>query len=99
MASKDSFRARTTLQVGADTYSIFSLKSLAKAGVGNVDRLPVTIRILLENLLRQEDGVNVTDDHVRAVAAWDPKKPSDREISFMPARVILQDFTGVPCVV
>jgi aconitate hydratase len=62
-------------------------------------RLPFTLKILLENLLRYEDGVNVTKDDVRAIAEWDPKSPSEKEISYMPARVILQDFTGVPCVV
>jgi aconitate hydratase len=62
-------------------------------------RLPFTLKILLENLMRHEDGVNVTKDDIRAIVEWNPKKPSEREISYMPARVVLQDFTGVPCVV
>ncbi len=95
----DSFKSKQTLKAGSKNYSYFSLKPLIDAKIGHIDKLPFTMKILLENLLRQEDGANVTADDIRAVASWDPKAPSDREISFMPARVILQDFTGVPCVV
>jgi len=97
--SIDTFKTRSALNAGGTNHQYFSLKSLARAGVGHIDRLPFTIKILLENVLRQEDGLNVTQDHIRAVAGWDASKQSDQEISFMPARVILQDFTGVPCVV
>src|SRR3990172_12075975 len=75
------------------------LDALARAGVGHVDRLPFTLRILLENLLRLEDGVLVTDEDVRALASCSPGETPEREIAFMPARVLLQDFTGVPAVV
>ncbi|HUF47544.1 MAG TPA: aconitate hydratase AcnA [Vicinamibacterales bacterium] len=95
----DSFETRRRLSVGADTVEYFSLPALAEAGVGDVARLPFSLRILLENLLRREDGRTVTADDVRALATWDTRRRVDREISFMPARVLLQDFTGVPCVV
>jgi aconitate hydratase len=99
MKSIDSFKTRTTLKAGAASYTIHSLRALSRAGVGHVDKLPFTIRILLENVLRQEDGLNVTKEHIRALAGWEAARANDQEISFMPARVILQDFTGVPCVV
>ena len=77
--------------------TIFDVRALERAGVGRVAQLPFSIRILLENLLRHEDGANVTADHIEALAQWDPS--ADREISFVPARVLLQDFTGVPAIV
>src|SRR5450631_4769189 len=89
----DSFKARTTLNVGALQYEILSLDAL------NVGRLPFSLKILLENLLRFEDGVNVTKSDIEALLAWDPKAAPAHEIAFTPARVILQDFTGVPCIV
>ena len=95
----DSFKSKQKLKVGNKDFHYFSLKPLVDGNVGHVEKLPFTMKILLENLLRQEDGANVTKDDIAAVAGWDPSKPSDQEISFMPARVILQDFTGVPCVV
>src|SRR6202051_2408162 len=92
----DSFKARTTLSVGAQQYEILSLTALKGH---KVDRLPYSLKILLENLLRFEDGVNVTRQDIEAVLNWDPKANPSHEIAFTPARVILQDFTGVPCVV
>jgi len=90
----DSFGARSTLRVGEREYIIYRL-----AAAGDVSRLPYSLRILLENLLRTEDGVTVTRDDILALANWDPSTPPDREIAYSPARVVLQDFTGVPCVV
>src|SRR5262245_39495357 len=95
----DSFNSRATLKAGGATYAISKLAALEKAGPGSLRRLPYCLRILLENLLRCEDGDTVRREDILALAAWDPKKPSDREISFTPARVLLQDFTGVPAVV
>jgi aconitate hydratase len=94
----DSFSARSTLRVGGAQYEMFRLDALARVGL-DVQRLPYSLRILLENLLRHEDGVTVTADDVRALAGWNPAAPPDREIAFTPARVLLQDFTGVPAVV
>ncbi len=93
----NSFDARSTLKVGSRTFEIFRLAALTRAGF-DVARLPYSLRILLENLLRTEDGVVVTADDVRALAGWAPGSPP-REIAFTPARVLLQDFTGVPAVV
>jgi len=97
--SRDSFSTRRTLTVGSETVHYYSLPALEEAGVGAVSRLPFSLKILLENLLRREDGRSVTSDDIRALASWDTTRPASREISFMPARVLLQDFTGVPCVV
>jgi len=92
----DSFKARTQLAVGSRTYEIMSLKALPQQKVA---RLPYSLKILLENLLRFEDGVNVTRKDIEAVLDWDPQAAPSHEIAFTPARVIMQDFTGVPCVV
>jgi aconitate hydratase len=92
----DSYQARTTLTSGAVAYEIFNIKAL---GAERVARLPYSLKILLENLLRFEDGVNVTRKDIEALLNWDPKAQPAYEISFTPARVIMQDFTGVPCVV
>ncbi len=94
----NSFGARSTLRVGDREYRIFRLKALEQEGI-DVSRLPYSLRILLENLLRTEDGVTVTRDDVLALARWNPAEKSDREIAYTPARTVLQDFTGVPCVV
>jgi len=99
MPSLDTFKSRTSLTVGADTVSIFSLPALEKAGYPNVARLPYSLKILLENLLRREDNGFVKTADITALASWDPKTIGEKEMSFMPARVLLQDFTGVPCVV
>src|SRR5882762_3927512 len=92
----DSFKARTTLSVGAQRYEILSLSALKGH---KVDRLPYSLKILLENLLRFEDGVNVTKSDIEALLKWDPNALPSYEIAFTPARVIMQDFTGVPCIV
>ncbi len=99
MPSLDTYKTRTPLSVGAETVSIYSLPVLAKAGFPNVDRLPYSLKILLENLLRREDNGFVKTADIKALASWDPKTIGEKELSFMPARVLLQDFTGVPCVV
>ena len=95
---QDSFGARTTLEVGGQSYSIARIPALKEHGF-DVDRLPFAMRILLENLLRHEDGVSVDKGDIEAVAGWDPDKHVSREIAFRPARVLMQDFTGVPAVV
>jgi aconitate hydratase len=92
--SANSFGARDTLRVGDESYEIFRLDS-----VEGSNRLPYSLKVLLENLLRTEDGANVTADHIRALGGWDAKAQPSQEIQFTPARVIMQDFTGVPCVV
>jgi aconitate hydratase len=94
----NSFGSRSTLKVGSSEYEIFRLSALEKAGL-RPGRLPFSLRILLENLLRTEDGRAVKADDIRALASWDPKAEPTKEIAFMPARVLLQDFTGVPAVV
>ena len=98
MSSLDSFKTRTSLTVGTDTVSIYSLPSLEKQFPA-VASLPYSLKILLENLLRREDNAFVKAADIRALASWDPKTIGEKEMSFMPARVLLQDFTGVPCVV
>ena len=97
--SLDSFKTRTTIAVGRDSFDLFSLPALERAGFSGVSRLPFSLKILLENLLRREDNAFVHADDIRALASWTPKATGEKEISFMPARVLLQDFTGVPCVV
>ena len=102
-ASKNSFSTRSALRVGDESFEIYKLGALAAAaGGGNVARLPFSLKVLLENLLRHEDGKFVFAEDIRALAGWDPTSAagaSEKEISFMPARVLLQDFTGVPAVV
>ena len=93
----DSFATRDQLSVNGKSYTIYSLAKLGQRY--NLARLPYSIKILVENLLRCEDGVSVTKESIEAIAQWDAKKEPDTEIAFMPARVVLQDFTGVPCVV
>ncbi|MEY4580679.1 MAG: hypothetical protein RL701_5382 [Pseudomonadota bacterium] len=95
----DSFQSKGTLTVGARSYEIYRLSALKDAGVADISRLPFSLRVLLENLLRNEDGKNVSRDDIVAAANWDPKAKPKSEIAYMPARVLLQDFTGVPCVV
>jgi aconitate hydratase len=90
---------KKTLNVGKDSYTIFSLNEAKKQGFTNIDKLPKSMKILLENLLRNEDGKNVTFDDFKAVNDWADKKTSSREIAYYPARVVMQDFTGVPGVV
>jgi aconitate hydratase len=100
--SKNTFGTRSKLQVGNDSFEIYKLSALEREGIGKVSQLPFSLKVLLENLLRHEDGRFVFDADVRALATWDPTSAqgaSEKEISFMPARVLLQDFTGVPAVV
>ncbi|MDA2928535.1 aconitate hydratase AcnA [Acidobacteria bacterium AH-259-O06] len=97
--SLDSFGVRSSLQVNGRELDYFDLTALEVKGIGNLSRLPFSLKILLENLLRHEDGEAITDDDIKTLINWDPKKRPDREIAFTPARVILQDFTGVPTVV
>ncbi|WP_181703434.1 aconitate hydratase AcnA [Chthonobacter albigriseus] len=97
--SLDSFKSRKELTVGAKTYVIYSLTEAEKNGLPGVGRLPFSLKVLLENLLRFEDGRTVSADDIRAIAEWLVRKGSDREIAFRPARVLMQDFTGVPAVV
>jgi aconitate hydratase len=97
--STDSFKTRRTLTVGSETVHYYSLPALQEAGFAGVARLPYSLRILLENLLRREDNAFVKKDDVATLAGWDVKSGAEREIAFMPARVLLQDFTGVPAVV
>ncbi|WP_424641686.1 aconitate hydratase AcnA [Embleya sp. AB8] len=94
VVSANSFDARSTLNVGDESYEIFRLDK-----VEGSKRLPYSLKVLLENLLRTEDGANITADHIRALGGWDAKAEPSEEIQFTPARVIMQDFTGVPCVV
>lgn len=95
----DKLGTRRTLQVGAKSYDYFSLKALVEAGHKGVDRLPFSLKVLLENLLRYEDGRTVKVEDVKALADWQPTDTTDREIAYRPARVLMQDFTGVPAVV
>ena len=99
MTTLNSFGTRTEIRSGGQAVQIYSLPALEKAGFAGVARLPYSMKILLENLLRREDNAFVRADDIRAVAQWSAAAASETEISFMPARVLLQDFTGVPCVV
>jgi Aconitase family (aconitate hydratase) len=92
--SVNSFGARDTLKVGDKSYQIYRL-----AAVPNTEKLPYSLKVLAENLLRNEDGSNITKDHIEAIANWDPKAKPSIEIQYTPARVVMQDFTGVPCIV
>ncbi|MCU1536499.1 MAG: acnA [Humibacillus sp.] len=94
MGSVDSFKAKGTLEVGGQSYEIYRL-----AQVEGQENLPYSLKVLLENLLRTEDGANITAEHIRALGSWDENAQPDTEIQFTPARVIMQDFTGVPCIV
>jgi aconitate hydratase len=99
---KNSFATRAALKVGSESFEIYRLDALEHSGAGKPSRLPFSLKVLLENLLRHEDGRFVHAEDIRALATWDPTSAegaSEKEISFMPARVLLQDFTGVPAVV
>ncbi len=99
MGSNNSFNTRTSLTVGGASFHIFSLPALEKAGFPSISRLPFSLKILLENLLRREDARFVDPDDIQALAGWDVASKAQKEIAFTPARVLLQDFTGVPAVV
>src|SRR6476646_12127637 len=94
VASTNSFNAHGELKVGDQSYEVYRLSA-----VEGSDTLPYSLKVLLENLLRTEDGANITADHIRALGAWDETADPDTEIQFTPARVLMHDFTGVPCVV
>ena len=96
--SLNSFHSRSALKVGSKEYEIYRLDALDKQGI-STRHLPYSLRILLENLLRTEDGRNVKKNDIRALAAWNRSSKPEKEIAFTPSRVLLQDFTGVPAVV
>jgi aconitate hydratase len=96
---KDSFKTRKTLTVGGKSYDYFSLKAAQAAGVGDVENLPYSLKVLMENLLRNEDDFTVFAEDIKAMGQWTKDKKSTREINYYPARVLMQDFTGVPAVV
>src|SRR6202167_4842299 len=98
MMSLNSFNSRSALKVGTKEYEIYRLDALDKQGI-SIKHLPYSLRILLENLLRTEDGRNVKKEDIRSMAGWNKNSKPDQEIAFTPSRVLLQDFTGVPCVV
>src|ERR1700704_5205080 len=99
MTSLDSFKCRKILKVGTKSYVHYSLAAAEKNGLRGISRLPFSMKVLLENLLRHEDGRSVAKEDIQAVAKWLKTKTSEREIAFHPARVLMQDFTGVPAVV
>jgi aconitate hydratase len=99
VTSADSYKSRKTLKVGSKTYQYFSLKAAEQQGLKGVSKLPFSLKVLLENLIRHEDGRTVSKDDLKAMVDWLRKRKSEREIAFRPARVLMQDFTGVPAVV
>jgi aconitate hydratase len=99
MTSLDSFKCCRTLKVGSKTYAYYSLPIAEKNGLKGISRLPFSLKVLLENMLRFEDGKTVTKEDIQAFSNWLKAKTSDREVPFRPARVLMQDFTGVPAVV
>ncbi|MCI4010283.1 aconitate hydratase AcnA [Brevibacterium sp. ZH18] len=94
MSNVDTFKSKSTLTVGETDYEIYRLDKVAGS-----EKLPFSLKVLLENLLRTEDGANITSEHIEALGSWDPSAEPDTEIQFTPARVVMQDFTGVPCIV
>jgi len=99
MALKDAFNVKSSLQVGDKTYTYFSLPKLEESGFSSISKLPFSIKVLLEAAIRQFDGRAITNDHVNLIANWTEGQDKNKEIPFKPARIVLQDFTGVPCVV
>ncbi|MDQ0859562.1 aconitase A [Bacillus sp. V2I10] len=99
LSHHDVFQARKSFTVGGKTYNYYSLKALEDAGVGNVSKLPYSIKVLLESVLRQVDGRVITKEHVENLAKWGTAEQKELDVPFKPSRVILQDFTGVPAVV
>ncbi|MCG8423289.1 MAG: aconitate hydratase AcnA [Proteobacteria bacterium] len=97
-SSRDSFHSKATIAIGDRQIAIYRLDALSKAGIGDVATLPYSLRVLLENLLRNEDGITVTPSDIEAVATWDPGATPSQEVAFRPSRVVMQDFTGVPAV-
>ena len=99
MTSLDSFKCQKNLKVGGKTYVYYSLPAAEKNGLKGISKLPYSMKVLLENLLRNEDGRTVKKEDIQAVAKWLKKRKLEHEIAFRPARVLMQDFTGVPAVV
>ena len=99
MANKDNYGVRSSLQVGDKSYAYYSLNALEEKGLGPISKLPFSIKVLLEAAVRQFDGVAVTEDHVKKLATWTEERDANQEVPFTPARIVLQDFTGVPAVV
>ncbi|WNJ99734.1 aconitate hydratase AcnA [Thalassospiraceae bacterium LMO-JJ14] len=99
ITGKDSLGTRRTLEVGGKSYDYFSLEAAQAAGIGDISRLPYSLKVVLENLVRRENGRTVTTDDIKAVGKWLDTRTSDHEIAYLPARVLMQDFTGVPAVV
>src|SRR5260370_5024467 len=99
MTSLDSFKSQKTLKVGGKTYVYYSLSAAEKNGLKGISKLPYSMKVLLENLLRNEDGRSVKKEDIQAIAKWLKKRKLEHEIAFRPARVLMQDFTGVPAVV
>ena len=99
MVKNDVFKARSTFEVNGKKYHYYRLQALEEAGIGNVSRLPYSIKVLLESVLRQVDGRVITREHVENLAKWGTNELKDVDVPFKPSRVILQDFTGVPAVV
>ena len=93
------FQSKQTLTVGGKSYTYYRLDALQEQGVADISRLPISIKILLESVLRQYDGRVITEEHVRELANWNAANPAKSEVPFKPARILLQDFTGVPVVV
>ena len=98
-AGQDTMKTRRSLSAAGKSYDYYSLEAMADGGYPEIRTLPYSLKVLLENLLRYEDGRSVTTDDIKAVAAWVKDKKSNREIAYRPARVLMQDFTGVPAVV
>ncbi len=98
-SARNPFNSKSTLAVGGKTYTYYDLNALSRQKIGHVEKLPFSIKVLLEAMLRNVDGFVVTNDDVMGLAKWNAKKPEQMELPFMPGRVVLQDFTGVPCVV
>ncbi|HBI02838.1 MAG TPA: aconitate hydratase, partial [Paenibacillaceae bacterium] len=99
MAINDKFSVRSGLEVGGKSYSYYSLPKLAEQGFGSISKLPYSIKVLLEAAVRNFDGVAITDEHVNQLANWAEGQDANKEVPFTPARIVLQDFTGVPAVV
>ena len=99
MTKKDHFAIRKPLQVGSKTYHYYSLPDLENNKFADISKLPISIRVLLEAAVRQFDGRAITEEHVQQIASWATNKDANKEIPFIPARIVLQDFTGVPVVV
>src|SRR5690554_7332349 len=98
-ANQNPWNAKITVKSKKGDFTAYSLKALEKAGLGKIDRLPYSIKVLLESCLRNLDGRVVTEEHVKALAGYDAKNVGEQEVAFNPGRVVLQDFTGVPAVV